>query len=53
MVTAYNMKLKDASFYKTHLIAESPPPINPYSVDLETVDKIKTNSQYWKSQQWY
>jgi hypothetical protein len=53
MVTAYNLKLKDTPFYDTHLIEESPPPVNPYSVDLETVDKIKRSPQYWQSQQWY
>jgi hypothetical protein len=53
MVTAYNMKLKDTPFHDTHLIPESPPPANPYSVDLETVDKIKRSPQYWQSQQWY
>ena len=53
MVTAYNMKLKDTPFYEAHLIADPPPPVNPYSVDLETVDKIKRSPQYWQSQQWY
>jgi uncharacterized protein YprB with RNaseH-like and TPR domain len=53
MVTAYNRKLKDTPFYETHLIEESPPPVIPYSVDLETVDSIKNSSHYWQSQQWY
>ena len=53
MVTAYNLKLKDTPFYDTHLIADSPPPVNPYNVDLETVDKIKRSPRYWQSQQWY
>ena len=53
MVTAYNMKLKDTPFYNTHLIADSPPPVNPFSVDLDTVDKVKRSPQYWQSQQWY
>jgi len=53
MVTAYNLKLKDTPFYDTHLIADSPPPVNPYSVDLETVDRVKNSPQYWQSQQWY
>ena len=52
MVTAYNMKLKDTPFYETHLIEESTPPVNPYRVDLATVDRIKNSSQYWQSQQW-
>jgi len=53
MVTAYNLKVKDTPFYDTHLIADSPPPVNPYSTDLATVDRIKNSSQYWQSQQWY
>jgi hypothetical protein len=53
MVTAYNMKLKDTPFYETHLIAEPILPANPYSVDIETVEKIKRSPQYWQSQQWY
>jgi uncharacterized protein YprB with RNaseH-like and TPR domain len=52
MVTAYNMKLKDTPFYENLLIAESPAPVNPYSVDLGTVEKIKTSSQYLASFQW-
>jgi hypothetical protein len=53
MVTAYNMKLKDTPFYETHLIAESPPPGNPFRADLATVDRVKNSPQYWQSQQWY
>lgn len=53
LVTAYNMKLKDTPFNETHLIPDSPPPVNPYSVDLETVDRVKNSPQYWQSQQWY
>ena len=54
MVTAYNMKLKDTPFYETHLIEEPTlPPVNPYSTDLATVDRIKNSPQYWQSQQWY
>ena len=53
LVTAYNMKLKDTPFYDTHLITDSPPPVNPYSVDLETIDRVKNSPQYWQSQQWY
>jgi hypothetical protein len=52
MVTAYNLKLKQTPFYEILLIADSPPPANPCRVDLETVDKIKGRSQYWKTQQW-
>ena len=53
MVTAYNMKLKDTPFYETHMIADLPPSVNPYSADLATVDRIKNSPQYWQSQQWY
>ena len=53
IVTAYNLKLKDTPFYETHMIADSPPQVNPYSTDLATVDRIKNSSQYWQSQQWY
>jgi len=53
MVTAYNMKLRQTPFYGTHLIEESTPPLNPFSADLATVDRIKNSSQYWLSDQWY
>lgn len=53
IVTAYNMKLKDTPFYKTHLIEDPTPPVNPCSADLATVDRIKNSSQYWQSDQWY
>ncbi len=53
MVTAYNMKLKQTPFYEKLLITDSPPPANPYRVDLGTVDRIKTSPQYWQSQQGY
>jgi uncharacterized protein YprB with RNaseH-like and TPR domain len=53
MVTAYNIKLKDTPFYENLLIAESPPPANPYRADLATVDRIKNSPQYWQLQQWY
>ena len=53
IVTAYNMKLKDTPFYKTHLIEDPTPPVNPCSADLATVDRIKNSSNYWSSDQWY
>jgi len=53
LVTAYNLKLKDTPFYETHLIEETPAPANPFRADLGIVDRIKYNSQYWQSQQWY
>jgi uncharacterized protein YprB with RNaseH-like and TPR domain len=46
MVTAYNMKLQQTPFYEKLLITDSPPPVNPYSVDLRTVDRIKTSPQF-------
>jgi hypothetical protein len=46
MVTAYNMKLKDTPFYETHLIEEPTPPVNPYTADLATVDRIKNGFIY-------
>ena len=52
MVTAYNMKLKDTPFYEIHLIEEPTPPVNPFSADLATVDRIRNSSQYWSSGQW-
>jgi uncharacterized protein YprB with RNaseH-like and TPR domain len=53
MVTAYNMKLQQTPFYENLLIADSAPPVTPYRVDLETVDRIKTSPQYWQARQWY
>ena len=53
IVTAYNMKLKETHFYETHLIEEPTLPVNPYSADLATVDRIKNSLQYWLSDQWY
>lgn len=53
MVTAYNIKLQQTPFYDKLLIAETLPPANPYRVDLETVGRIKSGSQYWQSRQWY
>jgi len=47
MVTAYNMKLKGTPFYEKFLIADSPPSANPFSADLETIDRIKGRSQQW------
>jgi uncharacterized protein YprB with RNaseH-like and TPR domain len=53
LVTAYNRKLQQTPFYDKLLIADAPMQVNPYSVDLETVDRIKNSPQYWQSQQWY
>ena len=53
MVTAYNMKLNQTPFYDKLLIEESPPPANPFTADLSTIDRIKSGSQYWVSGQWY
>ena len=53
MVIAYNMKLKETPFYDNLLIEESTPPANPFRADLATIDRIKSSSQYWLSDQWY
>ena len=53
IVTAYNMKLGQTPFYNTHLVEAPIPPANLFRVDLATVDRIKNNSQYWLSDQWY
>ena len=53
IIAAYNMKLKETPFYETHLIGDPTPPVNPFSADLATVDRIKNSSQYWQSRQWY
>jgi hypothetical protein len=53
MVTAYNLKLRETPFYDNLLIEESTPPVNPFSADLVTVDRIKNSSQYWLSDQLY
>jgi hypothetical protein len=53
LVTAYNLKLQQTPFYESHLISETPPPVNPFGVDLETIDRIKGSSQYWQSKGWY
>jgi len=52
LVTAYNLKLKDTPFHDTHLIQDTRPPVNPYRVDLKTVDRVKNSSQFWQSQKW-
>jgi hypothetical protein len=48
MVLAYNMKLKHTPFYENLLTADSPAPVNPFRVDLGTVDRIKTSPQFWR-----
>jgi hypothetical protein len=53
MVLAYNMKLKQTPFYENLLTADSPAPVNPFRADLATIDRIKSGSQFWQSQQWY
>jgi uncharacterized protein YprB with RNaseH-like and TPR domain len=53
MVAAYTMKLQQTPFYETHIIEETLLPINPFSADLATIDRIKNSSHYWLSDQWY
>jgi hypothetical protein len=52
MVTAYNMKLKGTPFFHSHLIPSPRMPVNPYTADLETVDRIKYGSGYGGSGYW-
>ena len=52
MVTAYNMKLKATPFYNSHLIPSPRMPVNPYTADLKTVDRIKYGSGYGGSGYW-
>ena len=49
----YNLKLRGTPFHNNLLIKDSTPPVNPLSADLATIDRIKSNSQYWASGQWY
>jgi len=53
MVTTYNMKLRDTPFYDNLLIEDSITPSNPFRADLATIDRIKSSSQLWASNQWY
>ncbi len=52
MVTAYNMKIKATPFYHSHLIPSPSMPANPYTADLEKVDRIKYGSGYGGSGYW-
>jgi uncharacterized protein YprB with RNaseH-like and TPR domain len=53
MVTAYNLKLRQTPFYASHLIEEPSVPVNPFSADLTTVDRIKHGSSYLSQRGWY
>jgi uncharacterized protein YprB with RNaseH-like and TPR domain len=53
MVTAYNMKLQQTPFYDKLLRAGSTMPVNPFRVDLGTIETIKNSPQYWASGKWY
>ena len=53
MVIAYNMKLRETPFYDNLLIEDSITPANPFRVDLATIDRIRSGSQFWASGQWY
>ena len=53
VVSAYNLKLRETPFYDNLLIEESAPAVNPFSADIATIDRIKSSSQYWGSDQWY
>ena len=52
MVTAYNLKLRQTPFHATHLIEAPSLPVNPFSADLATVDKIKYGSSYLSQRGW-
>jgi hypothetical protein len=52
MVTAYNMKLKTTPFYHSHMIPSPRIPVNPYTADLKTVDRIKYGSGFGGSSYW-
>ncbi|MGV7223067.1 MAG: ribonuclease H-like domain-containing protein [Nitrospinales bacterium] len=52
MVTAYNMKLKATPFYHSHQISLPRIPMNPYTADLKTVDRIKYGSGFMHSNYW-
>lgn len=41
MVIAYNMKIKDTPFYKSHRINAPASPVLPFKADRETVERIK------------
>ena len=46
MVIAYNLKIKETPFYSSHQIPLPSMPVNPYKVDLGTVDRIKYRSGF-------
>jgi uncharacterized protein YprB with RNaseH-like and TPR domain len=52
MVTAYNRKIEETPFYRSHNIPSPGIPGNPYSVDLKTVDRIKYGSGFGYSGYW-
>jgi len=41
MFTAYNMKLKETPFLKTHQLAVPAPPQNPFTPDMKTIYRIR------------
>ena len=53
MVTTYNLKLRQTSFHATHLIEAPSLPVNPFSADLATVEKIKHGWSYLSQRCWY
>jgi uncharacterized protein len=42
MITAYNLKLKETPFRDDLQLPIPPPPRNPFSPDIETLDRIRT-----------
>jgi len=47
------MKLRETPFYNYLLIEDSITPANLFRADLATIDRIKSSSQFWASDQWY
>ena len=48
MVMAYNLKIKQTPFYDSHLIECPTLPNVPYSVDHQTVERIKNESIFYR-----
>jgi uncharacterized protein YprB with RNaseH-like and TPR domain len=50
MVMAYNMKLKETPFSRSHTLPLPPQPAVPFAADMETIKRIK---EYWAPSEWY
>ena len=49
MVAAYNLKLKETPFLKTHQLSLPAIPENPFTADMQTVNQIKYGSGFFHS----